>query len=92
MSAPPLLFTPAGTNLPSEPAGTFQIQCLKGNGEGGGGAGGGCRGKKHGDLSCAFFLLFSLKGDLRWSDPPRFIPKTYHLHMTVSAISTEQDV
>lgn len=39
-----------------------------------------------------FFLLFSLKGDLRWSDPPRFLPKTYHLHTTVSAISTEQDV
>lgn len=50
VSAPPLLFTPAGANLPSEPAGTW-IQCLKGNGEGGGGAGGGCRGKRHSELS-----------------------------------------
>lgn len=38
------------------------------------------------------FLLFDLKGDLKWSNPPRFIPKTCHLHTTVSAISTDQDV
>lgn len=38
------------------------------------------------------FLLLSLKDDLTWSDPPRFIPETCHLHTTASAISAEQDV
>lgn len=42
-----------------------------------------------------FLLLSSVKGDLKQSDPPRLIPKTYNLHtawlITFSAIvSTEQ--
>lgn len=38
-----------------------------------------------------FLLLFSAKGDLKGSDPPRFIPKTYNLHTTFTAVaSTEQ--
>jgi len=31
-----------------------------------------------------------VKGDLKGSDPPRFIPKTCNLHTTFSAVSTEQ--
>lgn len=38
-----------------------------------------------------FLLLFCVKGDLKGSDPPRYIPKTYDLHTTFTAIaSTEQ--